>query len=114
MSEEQTIATDAELRDAVERAVEVAKKLFGEPEYTYYRQRVTWSSRDKTHFVPVAPNRHEPITRDEYEKNATQAAINEQERFMGRLKQTYYRYARKQVNQAWREKLLALVPGYPE
>jgi hypothetical protein len=104
----------SEFESAVAKAIELAKRAHGDPEYTYYKQCVTWNARTKTHFVPVTPSHKVPITREEYEKHATQAKINEVERFMGKLKQTYYRYEREQVAPAWREKLLELVPNYPE
>jgi hypothetical protein len=111
-SERQCWVYAADVKEAVAAAVSAARLLFGEPEYTYHKKQVVWRSREKSHFVDI--NVGPQITREEYEANATQSALNETARFMGRLKQTYWRYERKQVAPAWREKLLELVPKYPD
>jgi hypothetical protein len=100
-----------ELVDAVAKAVALARAEFGEPEFRYFKKRVSWHPRDKCHFIPVGDG--DEVSREEYETNAAQAGVNEMERFMGRLKATYTRYDRKQVAPAWREELLKLIPVYP-
>lgn len=100
-----------QLDAAVAQVVAMARAQFGEPEFRYFKKKVRWQPREKSHFYAIGDG--DPITQEEYEANAAQAAVDEMDRFMGRLKRTYWRYERKQVAPAWRERLLELIPTYP-
>lgn len=100
--------------DLLAELIAVARKEFGEPEYSYHKIMHQWecgSRRRRTrgrHWTSVSSPNPE-CTMEEYEANHAKGKHDEVEAFMGRLPQTFYTWERKLKTAGWPQRLAAMI-----
>ena len=87
-----------------------AKKVYGEPEYKYYKKQVSWFKERRKRGRHVRPlNDGTEVTEKEYLENIAESDRCETKAFMGDLPRSYDLYRKKLVVGGWKERLLELI-----
>lgn len=81
--------------------VEEAIRLYGETEYEYIKEYLSYRPR---HGHRVATR--EPITKEEYDRYKEESKKKETARFFGEHKTSFYRYEVRMKRAGWRQKLI--------
>lgn len=100
------------LQTAIERAAELARAEYGDPEYKYYAIPHRW--RNGRHSSPLLYEDDCEIDEATWLANKDQSKRDLSDAFMGKLNRSYTEYRKNLVFPAWREKLIEAIKALPE
>lgn len=81
--------------------VEEARRLYGETEYEYIKEYLSYRPRIG-HRVAT----REPVSKQEFDQYKDESKKRETSRFFGGLKASFYRYEVRMKRAGWRQKLI--------
>lgn len=88
--------------------------LYGEPEYRYFKKRVSWQSarrgQEGQHFIPIGDG--DEVSKEEYEANVAEYERIRRLAFLSKYPQSYWKYDRKMVKDGWRERLIQDIEAF--